>query len=219
MDYGGRFVPETLMPVLMEMEASYLEAKKDPSFLDEFGTLMRDYVGRPTPLTFAARLTGHLGGAKIYLKREDLAHTGAHKINNAIGQALLARRMKRTRIIAETGAGQHGVATATAAALFGMECEGYQALKATSFVLELAQREEMVDPFLGGLDVTVEHRAVRLDAGGVDRPRGREPACAVRLVVADFIADPFGEDLGATSRTRIEASFSETRDELVDRDP
>ena len=121
--YGGRFVPETLMPVLLEMEKAYSEAKADPAFHDEFHALMRDYVGRPTPLTFAARLTEKLGGAKIYLKREDLAHTGAHKINNAIGQGLLARRMGKTRIIAETGAGQHGVATATAAALFGMPCE------------------------------------------------------------------------------------------------
>ncbi len=122
-DYGGRYVPETLMPVLMEMEAAYREAKNDPAFRAEFDAVMKDYVGRPTPLTYAARLTKRLGGAKIYLKREDLAHTGAHKINNAIGQALLARRMGRARIIAETGAGQHGVATATAAALFGMECE------------------------------------------------------------------------------------------------
>jgi tryptophan synthase beta chain len=121
--YGGRFVPETLMPILLEMERAYTEAKADPAFHNEFNRLMRDYVGRPTPLTFASRLTERLGGAKIYLKREDLAHTGAHKINNAIGQALLARRMGKTRIIAETGAGQHGVATATAAALFGIPCE------------------------------------------------------------------------------------------------
>lgn len=122
-DYGGRFVPETLMPVLIEMEKAYNAAKADDAFHAEFNSLMRNYVGRPTPLTFARRLTKHLGGAKIYLKREDLAHTGAHKINNAIGQALLARRMGKTRIIAETGAGQHGVATATAAALFGIPCE------------------------------------------------------------------------------------------------
>jgi tryptophan synthase beta chain len=121
--YGGRFVPETLMPVLMEMERAYLDARNDPSFGRELDSLLRDYVGRPTPLTFAGRLTRSLGGAKIYLKREDLAHTGAHKINNAIGQTLLASRMGKRRIIAETGAGQHGVATATSAALFGLACE------------------------------------------------------------------------------------------------
>ncbi|MFC1692931.1 tryptophan synthase subunit beta [Candidatus Latescibacterota bacterium] len=121
--YGGRFVPETMMPILIDMEKAYGEAKEDPRFHEEFNALMSEYVGRPTPLTFAGRLTENLNGAKIYLKREDLAHTGAHKINNAIGQALLARRMGKTRIIAETGAGQHGVATATAAALFGMPCE------------------------------------------------------------------------------------------------
>ncbi len=121
--YGGRFVPETLMPVLTDMEQAYAEAKNDPAFRTELDTLLRDYVGRPTPLTRASRLSEKLGGAVIYLKREDLTHTGAHKINNALGQALLARRMGKRRVIAETGAGQHGVATATCAALFGLECE------------------------------------------------------------------------------------------------
>ncbi|MCE5251548.1 tryptophan synthase subunit beta [bacterium] len=121
--YGGRYVPETLMPVLLEMERVYDEVRNDWSFQQEFHDLLRDYVGRPTPLTYAGNLTEHLGGARIYLKREDLTHTGAHKINNAVGQALLARRMGRTRVIAETGAGQHGVAVATIAALFGFKCE------------------------------------------------------------------------------------------------
>ncbi len=121
--FGGRFVPETLIPVLGEMENAYLKVRDEKAFNDDFNDLMLNYVGRPTPLTFAGRLTEHLGGAKIYLKREDLTHTGAHKINNAIGQALLAQRMGRSRIIAETGAGQHGVAVATAAALFGNTCE------------------------------------------------------------------------------------------------
>ena len=123
--YGGRYVPETLMPALLELEREYEKARRDRRFQAEFAQYLRQYVGRPTPLYFAERLTKKLGGAKIYLKREDLAHTGAHKINNAIGQALLAQRMKKPRVIAETGAGQHGVATATVAAVFGLECDIY----------------------------------------------------------------------------------------------
>ena len=120
--YGGMFVPETLMSALDELAAEYDIAKNDPAFQNELGELLHNFAGRPTPLYFAERLTTNLGGAKIYLKREDLLHTGAHKINNALGQNLLARRMGKTRIIAETGAGQHGVATATVAARFGCEC-------------------------------------------------------------------------------------------------
>ena len=123
--YGGRFVPETLMHPLRELEAEYFRAQKDPAFKREFEYYLREFCGRPTPLYFAERLTKELGGAKIYLKREDLLHTGAHKINNAIGQILLAQRMGKTRIIAETGAGQHGVATATVAAMFGLKCVVY----------------------------------------------------------------------------------------------
>ena len=123
--YGGRFVPETLMAALEELELAYAEAQADPLFHAELNLLLRDFVGRPTPLYLAERLSAQLGGAKIYLKREDLLHTGAHKINNCVGQGLLARRMGKHRIIAETGAGQHGVATATVCALFGMECVVY----------------------------------------------------------------------------------------------
>ena len=123
--YGGQFVPETLMPALDELVAAYNEAQADRSFQREFHHLLATYVGRPTPLTHAKRLSKQLGGAQIYLKREDLAHSGAHKINNALGQALLAKRMGKKRIIAETGAGQHGVATATACALLGLECVVY----------------------------------------------------------------------------------------------
>ncbi len=123
--YGGRYVPETLMPALLELEQEYLKARKDRRFLSEFDRYLKEYVGRPTPLYLASRLTRKLGGAKIYLKREDLCHTGAHKINNAIGQALLAKRMDKPRVIAETGAGQHGVAVATVAAMFGLQCEVY----------------------------------------------------------------------------------------------
>jgi tryptophan synthase beta chain len=123
--YGGRFVPETLMGPLQELEDAYRAAIQDPAFHSELGDLFRNYAGRPTPLTPARRIAAHIGRGRVYLKREDLTHTGAHKINNALGQILLARRMGKTRIIAETGAGQHGVATATVAALFGMKCEIY----------------------------------------------------------------------------------------------
>jgi len=123
--YGGRYVPETLMPALEQLTEEYLKAKADPDFHAQLDHYLQDYAGRPTPLYFAERMTKELGGAKIYLKREDLTHTGAHKINNTLGQALLAKRMGKTRTIAETGAGQHGVATATAAALLGLKCEVY----------------------------------------------------------------------------------------------
>ncbi len=123
--YGGRYVQETLMAALQELEAAYADAQRDPAFASELSYLLHHYAGRPTPLYYASRLTESLGGAKIYLKREDLLHTGAHKINNCLGQGLLARRMGKQRIIAETGAGQHGVATATVCALFGMECIVY----------------------------------------------------------------------------------------------
>ena len=123
--YGGRFVAETLMPLVLDLERAYEQAKSDPAFQAELGGMLKHYVGRESPLYFAERLTDHLGGAKIYLKREDLNHTGAHKINNCLGQILLARRMGKTRIIAETGAGQHGVATATVAARFGLPCVVY----------------------------------------------------------------------------------------------
>src|SRR6187551_468962 len=120
--YGGRFVAETLMPLILDLEKAYEEAKADPSFKAELDDFLEHYVGRPSPLYFAERLTERLGGARIYLKRDELNHTGAHKINNVLGQILLARRMGKTRIIAETGAGQHGVATATVCARFGLKC-------------------------------------------------------------------------------------------------
>ena len=123
--YGGRYVPETLIPALDELVAAYAEARRDPAFNDALATELREYVGRPSRLTYAANLTERLGGARIYLKREDLNHTGAHKINNTLGQALLAKRMGKRRVIAETGAGQHGVATATAAARHGLDCVVY----------------------------------------------------------------------------------------------
>jgi tryptophan synthase beta chain len=124
-EFGGRFVPETLIPALDALPAAYRAARADPAFRARLADLQRTYTGRPTPISYAARLTERLGGARIYLKREDLAHTGAHKINNALGQALLAQRMGKQRVIAETGAGQHGVASATAAALLGLDCHVY----------------------------------------------------------------------------------------------
>ncbi len=123
--YGGQFVPETLMPALEQLIAAYATARRDPAFAQEMNHLLHTYVGRPSPLTYARRLSAHLGGAQIYFKREDLNHTGAHKINNALGQALLAQRMGKTRIVAETGAGQHGVGSATACALLGLTCVVY----------------------------------------------------------------------------------------------
>jgi len=136
--YGGQFVPETLMPALIELEQAFVDAQNDESFRQEFEGLLASFVGRPTPLTYAKRLSEQLGGAQIYLKREDLAHTGAHKINNALGQALLVKRMGKRRIVAETGAGQHGVASATVAALLGFECVVYMG------VVDIARQEPNV---------------------------------------------------------------------------
>jgi len=128
-DYGGIYVPETLHAALEQLQQAYAEARQDRAFGEAFEALLKDYVGRPTPLYLAKRLTEHVGGARIYLKREDLAHTGAHKINNSLGQALLAQRMGKKRLIAETGAGQHGVATATAAAMFGLQCDVFMGVE------------------------------------------------------------------------------------------
>lgn len=123
--HGGQYIPETLMNAVLKLEKAYNFYKNDPEFNQELTALLNDYAGRPSRLYYAKRMTEDLGGAKIYLKREDLNHTGAHKVNNALGQCLLAKKMGKTRVIAETGAGQHGVATATAAALMGLECEIY----------------------------------------------------------------------------------------------
>src|SRR6202049_2894904 len=123
--FGGRFVAETLMPLILDLEKAYADGKADPAFQAEMNGYLKDYVGRPSPLYFAERLSGHLGGAKIYFKREELNHTGAHKVNNVLGQIMLARRMGKKRIIAETGAGMHGVATATLCAKFGLDCIVY----------------------------------------------------------------------------------------------
>ncbi len=142
--YGGRYVAETLMPAVIELERAYNTISAEPSFQAELELLLKNYAGRPTPLFFAARLSAKVGGAKIYLKREDLAHTGAHKINNTLGQALLARWMGKTKVIAETGAGQHGVATATAASLFGMECKIFMGIEDISRQAPNVQRMKLL---------------------------------------------------------------------------
>lgn len=143
-EFGGQYVAETLMPAIKELETEFHKARQDPAFLNELNVYLRDYVGRPSPLFHARRISEHLGGPKIYLKREDLNHTGAHKVNNTIGQALLAKRMGKTRIIAETGAGQHGVATATAAALFGIQCEIFMGEKDMSRQQENVKRMRLL---------------------------------------------------------------------------
>src|SRR5271167_4710408 len=150
--YGGRYVPETLMAALEELEYAYELAQKDPAFQAELSDLLHHYCGRPTPLYFAKRLTAQLGGAKIYLKREDLLHTGAHKINNALGQGLLARRMGKQRIIAETGAGQHGVATATVCALLGLDCVIYMGTEDTRRQRPNVQRMELLGASVNPID-------------------------------------------------------------------
>ena len=167
--YGGRFVAETLMPLILELEQAYKDAKADPSFQAELDSFLEHYVGRPSPLYFAERLTEHLGGAKIYFKRDELNHTGAHKINNVMGQILLARRMGKKRIIAETGAGQHGVATATACARFGLECIVYmgsvdiERQKPNVFRMKLLGAEVVPGPFgLAHLEGCAERGAARL---------------------------------------------------------
>ena len=150
--YGGQYVAETLMPALKELEEFYLKAVADPSFWEEYGAIMRDYVGRPSPLFHARRLSEYCGGAQIYLKREDLNHTGAHKVNNTVGQILLARRMGKKRLIAETGAGMHGVATATIAALFGMKCDVFMGAEDVRRQAQNAARMKM----LGANIISVE---------------------------------------------------------------
>jgi tryptophan synthase beta chain len=172
-EYGGRFVPETLMPALDDLIEAYDEFRADASFRAEFEHLLATYVGRPTPLTYAQRLTERLGGARIYLKREDLAHTGAHKINNALGQALLAKRMGKMRVIAETGAGQHGVATATACALLGLQCVVYMG------TVDTARQQPNVDRM----------RLLGAEVRGVDSG-SRTLKDAVNEAIRDWVASP-----------------------------
>ncbi len=158
--YGGQYVAETLMPALRELEEVYLKAAADPSFWEEYGAIMSDYVGRPSPLFHARRLSEYCGGAQIYLKREDLNHTGAHKVNNTVGQVLLARRMGKRRLIAETGAGMHGVATATIAALFGMRCDVFMGAEDVRRQAQNAARMKMLGANL--ISVELKHGSATL---------------------------------------------------------
>ena len=158
--YGGQYVAETLMPALKELERVYKEAINDPSFWSEYDAIMRDYVGRPSPLYYAKRLSEYCGGARIYLKREDLNHTGAHKVNNTVGQILLARRMGKRRLIAETGAGMHGVATATIAALFGMQCDVFMGAEDVRRQAQNAARMKMLGANL--ISVELKHATATL---------------------------------------------------------
>ena len=158
--YGGQYVAETLMPALKELEEFYLKAVADPSFWEEYGAIMRDYVGRPSPFFHARRLSEYCGGAQIYLKREDLNHTGAHKVNNTVGQILLARRMGKKRLIAETGAGMHGVATATIAALFGMKCDVFMGAEDVRRQAQNAARMKMLGANL--ISVELKHGTATL---------------------------------------------------------
>lgn len=158
--YGGQYVAETLMPALKELEEFYLKAVADPSFWEEYGAIMRDYVGRPSPIFHARRLSEYCGGAQIYLKREDLNHTGAHKVNNTVGQILLARRMGKKRLIAETGAGMHGVATATIAALFGMKCDVFMGAEDVRRQAQNAARMKMLGANL--ISVELKHGTATL---------------------------------------------------------
>lgn len=158
--YGGQYVAETLMPALKELDEFYLKAVADPSFWEEYGAIMRDYVGRPSPLFHARRLSEYCGGAQIYLKREDLNHTGAHKVNNTVGQILLARRMGKKRLIAETGAGMHGVATATIAALFGMKCDVFMGAEDVRRQAQNAARMKMLGANL--ISVELKHGTATL---------------------------------------------------------
>lgn len=171
--YGGQFVPPELKTILLEVEREYKKAKRDPAFMNEYKRLLRDYVGRPSPIYYAAQLTKHVGGAKIYFKREDLNHTGAHKINHTIGEGLLAKRMGKTKLLAETGAGQHGVALATAAAMLGLKCEIH--MGAIDIDKQAINVEKMR---LLGADV------VRVEAGG------KSLKDAVDSAFSAYVADP-----------------------------
>lgn len=218
--YGGQYVAETLMPALIELEQAFDEAWKDPDFLAKFRHYLADYVGRPSPLYFAERLTAHCGGAKIYLKREDLNHTGAHKVNNTLGQALLARRMGKPRLIAETGAGMHGVATATAAALFGMECDVFMGEE------DIHRQEPNVDRMrmLGARVVPVHSGSATLKDAMNEALRDWVATVGNTFYVIGTVAGPhpypamvraFQEVIGIEARQQIQAKEDRLPDEVI----
>ena len=184
--HGGQYIPETLMNAVLELEEAYNHYKNDPEFQKELTTLLNEYAGRPSRLYYAEHMTKDLGGAKIYLKREDLNHTGAHKINNVLGQMLLAKKMGKTRVIAETGAGQHGVATATAAALFGMECEIYMGEEDTKCLQNAPSRSK------GACGDNRNRNPQRCCFGGnerVDEPDRGHPLCSRLLYGTTSVPD------------------------------
>ena len=218
--FGGQYVAETLMTPLKEIAEAYEDAKKDPAFAQEMADILRDYVGRETPLTHARRLSAELGGAQILLKREDLNHTGAHKVNNTIGQAMLARRMGRKRLIAETGAGMHGVATATVAALFGMECEIYMG------AIDVARQAPNVERMkaLGAKVVAVEEGSATLKDAMNEALRDWVANCDDTFYVIGTVAGPapypemvrdFQSVIGREARRQCLEKFSRLPDQAI----
>ena len=183
--YGGRYVGETLVATLDELTKAYDDAKRDPAFIREFKSMLEHYAARPTPVDHIQRLSAHIGGAQIYLKREDCAHTGAHKINNVVGQGLLAKRMGKKKLIAETGAGQHGVATATIAARFGMECKVFMGKEDVAAVYQAAPQATLIASHMEAVNHAVlsrqELRTYLTDRGMTDRVRVPEDGEALSL--------------------------------------
>ena len=218
--FGGRYVAETLMPILIEVARAYEESRTDAAFQEEFRKLLANYAGRPSPLYTTARLTQSSGGATIYLKREDLNHTGAHKINNTIGQALLARRMGKERLMAETGAGQHGVATATAAALFGMECEVYMGTEDMRRQAPNVQRMEL----LGARVVPIETGTCTLKDAMSEALRAWVTNCTDTFYVIGSVAGPhpypamvrdFQRVIGDECREQIQQAVGRLPDQVI----
>ena len=218
--FGGRYVAETLMPILIKVAQSYQEMRDDDAFQHEFRRLLEVYVGRPSPLYLAERFSAAHGGGKIYFKREDLNHTGAHKINNTIGQALLARRMGKQRLMAETGAGQHGVATATAAALFGMECDVYMGTEDMRRQAPNVQRMEM----LGARLVPVDSGTCTLKDAMSEALRAWVSTCVDTFYVIGSVAGPhpypvmvrdFQRVIGDEAREQILVSEGRLPDQVI----